>query len=162
MQFFESTPVGRIINRFSKDIEAVETSIPDSYKSLMRCVFAVLSTVLVVSVSTPLFLIPFVPITIVYIFCQRYFVASTRQLKRLESVSKSPIFSHFGETLSGVSTIRAYGAQERFIGLMQKHINENLIFFFPNNVTNRLVLKLTKIYLKSLIFINLKVAGCQT
>ena len=137
MQFFESTPVGRIINRFSKDIEAVETSIPDSYKSLIRCLFQVCSTVLVVSVSTPLFLIPLVPITILYVFCQRYYVSSTRQLKRLEAVSKSPIFSHFGETLSGVSTIRAYDAQNRFTKLMQKHIDENLIFYFPNNVTNR-------------------------
>jgi ATP-binding cassette subfamily C (CFTR/MRP) protein 1 len=60
-----------------------------------------------------------------------------RQLKRLNSVSKSPIFSHFGETLTGVSTIRAYGVQDRFVTTMNRKIDENLIYFYPDNVSNR-------------------------
>jgi ABC-type multidrug transport system fused ATPase/permease subunit len=70
LHFFESTPSGRIINRFSKDIDAAERSIPDSFKSLMRCVYQVLFTVIVITGSTPFFLIAFVPIFIVYIFIQ--------------------------------------------------------------------------------------------
>jgi ATP-binding cassette subfamily C (CFTR/MRP) protein 1 len=70
MSFFEQTPVGRIINRFSKDIESVEGVIPDSYKSLIRCLVQVLSTVIAISISTPIFLIPLVPIGAFYIFCQ--------------------------------------------------------------------------------------------
>ena len=60
-----------------------------------------------------------------------------RQLKRLESASKSPIFSHFSETQTGVSTIRAYRVQERFFKTMEKKINENLTFYFPNYISNR-------------------------
>ena len=60
-----------------------------------------------------------------------------RQLKRLESASKSPIFSHFSETQTGVSTIRAYRVQERFVKTMEKKIDDNLTFYFPNNISNR-------------------------
>ena len=64
-------------------------------------------------------------------------MASMRQLKRLESVSKSPIFSHFSETLNGVSTVRAYRVQGRFVQKMQYLVNENLTYYFPNNISNR-------------------------
>lgn len=70
-----------------------------------------------------------------------------RQLKRMESASKSPIFSHFSETLSGVSTIRAYKSQNRFIHMMEKHLDENLLFYFPNNISNRwLALRLELVF----------------
>ncbi len=137
IEFFESTPSGRIINRFSKDVDAIEKSIPESFKSLFRCFFHVLFTILVISASTPLFLAALVPIIVIYVFVQRYFVSSMRQLKRLESASKSPIFSHFTETQTGVSTIRAYRVQNRFINTMESRINENLIYYFPNNISNR-------------------------
>jgi ATP-binding cassette subfamily C (CFTR/MRP) protein 1 len=70
-------------------------------------------------------------------FIKRYFVASMRQLKRMDSASKSPIFSHFGETVNGVSTIRAYRAEKRFIRMMEHHVDENLLYYFPNNISNR-------------------------
>ncbi|CAF0941211.1 unnamed protein product [Brachionus calyciflorus] len=137
MQFFESTPIGRIINRFSKDVEAVENMIPMSYRILVRCLFQVIVTVIMISITTPWFLVPLVPISIVYYFVQRYYVAAMRQLRRLNSVSKSPIFSHFGETLTGVSTIRAYNSQGRFVKQMEDKIDENLCYFYPDTVSNR-------------------------
>ena len=137
MEFFESTPIGRIINRFSKDVEAVERSIPDSFRMLSRCFFHVLFTMLVVVYSTPWFTFTLVPMVIVYVFVQRYFVASMRQLKRLESASKSPIFSHFSESLNGASTIRAYKVEKRFVKKFADHVDENLLYYFPNNISNR-------------------------
>jgi len=74
---------------------------------------------------------------VIYVFVQRYFVASMRQLKRLESASKSPIFSHFSESLTGVSTIRAFKAEQRFVKTMEQQIDENLVFYFPNIISNR-------------------------
>ena len=68
---------------------------------------------------------------------KRYFVASTRQLRRIESASSSPIFSHFTESAAGVSTIRAFKAQDRFISKMFHHLDENLIIFYPNKAANR-------------------------
>ena len=70
MQFFDTTPVGRIINRFSKDLEATENKIPESYKSVIRCVLVLLSAIVIISISTPLFLLTFVPLSILYFYIQ--------------------------------------------------------------------------------------------
>ncbi len=137
MGFFESTPVGRILNRFSKDIESVDSTIPETYQTLIRCTMIVLLSLVIISTSTPFFLIPFVPISIIYFFIQRFYVAATRALKRLDGVSRSPIFSHFGETLNGVSTIKAYNAQKRFTKLMQENIDKNLTYYYPLSVLAR-------------------------
>nr|QUF59452.1 ATP-binding cassette transporter Abcc1-7 [Brachionus angularis] len=137
LRFFETTPIGRIVNRFTKDVEATEDSIPYSIKSLIDCFLGMLSTIIIISSSTPFFLIALIPITVFYIFVQRYFVPSNRQLKRMQSASKSPIFSHFSECQAGVSTVRAYGAQGRFIKIMENNIDENLVYYYCNTASNR-------------------------
>ena len=83
MEFFESTPSGRIINRFSKDVEATERGIPESFKTFCRCFFHVVFTILVILISTPLFITVLVPILIIYIFVQvdYYFVTFNIKFK---------------------------------------------------------------------------------
>lgn len=68
---------------------------------------------------------------------QRFYVASSRQLKRLESVSRSPVYSHFNETLLGVSVIRAFADQERFIRQSDLKVDENQKAYYPSIVANR-------------------------
>lgn len=70
---------------------------------------------------------------------QRFYVASSRQLKRLESVSRSPVYSHFNETLLGVSVIRAFEEQERFIRQSDLKVDENQKAYYPSIVANRWV-----------------------
>jgi ATP-binding cassette, subfamily C (CFTR/MRP), member 1 len=70
MQFFESTPTGRIINRFSKDVEATERGIPESFRMYVRCVFHVLFTIIVICYSTPMFVCVLIPIGFIYVFIQ--------------------------------------------------------------------------------------------
>lgn len=70
LRFFETTPIGRIVNRFTKDIEATEDSIPYSIKSLIECSLSLLSTIIIISTSTPVFLAALLPISIFYIFVQ--------------------------------------------------------------------------------------------
>lgn len=73
-----------------------------------------MSILVVISLSTYQFVAVIFPIGIIYYFVQRFYVATSRQLQRLESASKSPIYSHFGESIQGASTIRAYNVHERY------------------------------------------------
>jgi ATP-binding cassette subfamily C (CFTR/MRP) protein 1 len=75
--------------------------------------FSVISVFIVISYSTVVFLAVAVPMLIIYYFVQRFYVATSRQLKRIESITRSPIYTHFSETITGQSTIRAYGEAER-------------------------------------------------
>ncbi|XP_040905275.1 canalicular multispecific organic anion transporter 1 [Toxotes jaculatrix] len=137
MVFFDTTPIGRVVNRFAKDIFTVDEAIPQSFRSWLLCLLGVLGTLFVICLATPFFTIIIIPLALVYFFVQRFYVASSRQLRRLESVSRSPIYSHFGETVSGLSVIRAYGHQERFLQHNEKTIDENLKSVYPWIVSNR-------------------------
>jgi ABC-type multidrug transport system fused ATPase/permease subunit len=137
MSFFDTTPLGRIVNRFSKDIFIIDEKIPDATRSFLYVFFGVSSLVVVISYSTPLFLSLVIPIGIFFFFVQRFYVASSRQLMRLESVTRSPIFSHFQETVNGASTIRAYGQVERFIDESQHRMDQNLKAYYPYVTSNR-------------------------
>lgn len=68
---------------------------------------------------------------------QRFYVATSRQLKRLESVSRSPIYSHFSETVTGVQAIRAFGQQERFILESERKVDLNQVCYYPGIISNR-------------------------
>ncbi|XP_064079533.1 multidrug resistance-associated protein 1-like [Macrobrachium nipponense] len=135
--FFDVRPVGRILNRFSSDIDAVDIKLPDNLLDFAWCVMDVISTFLVIIFSTPIFVVVMLPIMIIYFFVQRLYVASSRQLKRIESVSRSPIYSHFQETIQGSSTIRAYGRQSQFISESEKKVDFNQICNYPSVMTNR-------------------------
>ena len=74
LRFFESTPTGRIVNRFTKDVEATEDSIPYSIKSLIDCTLSLGKMVIIISVSTPLFILAIIPITIAYFLVQVIFI----------------------------------------------------------------------------------------
>ncbi|NXD89548.1 MRP2 protein, partial [Chaetorhynchus papuensis] len=115
MSFFDTTPTGRIVNRFAKDIFTVDETIPMSFRSWISCFMAIISTLIMICLATPFFAVVIVPLSVFYYFVLRFYVSTSRQLRRLDSVTRSPIYSHFGETVSGLSVIRAYGHQERFL-----------------------------------------------
>ncbi|KFQ15007.1 Canalicular multispecific organic anion transporter 2, partial [Leptosomus discolor] len=135
--FYDTTPTGRIINRFSKDIYVIDEVIPPTILMFLGTFFTSLSTMIVIIASTPLFAVVIVPLAILYFFVQRFYVATSRQLKRLESVSRSPIYSHFSETVSGASVIRAYGRVKSFIDISDLKMDENQKSCYPGIVSNR-------------------------
>ncbi|KAK1783541.1 hypothetical protein QBC45DRAFT_90973 [Copromyces sp. CBS 386.78] len=114
-KFFDVTPLGQIMNRFSKDLEAIDQEVAPIAIGVMSCVLAIVVTVTLIAWITPGFLIAGFFITILYVFLGAFYLHASRDLKRLESVQRSPLFQQFGETLSGVTTIRAYGDERRFI-----------------------------------------------
>eukprot|EP00581_Thalassiosira_minuscula_P016410 CAMPEP_0183715472 /NCGR_PEP_ID=MMETSP0737-20130205/9671_1 /TAXON_ID=385413 /ORGANISM="Thalassiosira miniscula, Strain CCMP1093" /LENGTH=1569 /DNA_ID=CAMNT_0025944567 /DNA_START=70 /DNA_END=4779 /DNA_ORIENTATION=+ len=122
MSFFDTTPIGRIINRFSKDLYTVDEQLVLTGRSYLATAMVCISTVFVVTAVTPIFLFGLVPIFIYYLHQQRFFTMSYRELKRLDSISRSPIYALLGETLDGVLTIRAFDAQEslnrRMVGMI--------------------------------------------
>ncbi|KAG0272269.1 Multidrug resistance-associated protein 1 [Linnemannia gamsii] len=115
MAFFDTTPVGRIINRFSSDIFAVDLRIPS--KLIEICLFgvSVTSTLLLIVFTTPSFIMILPFLLMGYWFVEKCFLSVSRTLARIYAVSKSPVYQHFHESLGGVSTMRAMRIQERFI-----------------------------------------------
>uniref|UniRef100_A0A672Q8X6 ABC-type glutathione-S-conjugate transporter n=1 Tax=Sinocyclocheilus grahami TaxID=75366 RepID=A0A672Q8X6_SINGR len=138
--FFDTTPIGRIINRFSKDIYVIDEVLPSTVLMFLGTFFASLSTMIVIIFSTPIFALVIGPLALIYFFVQRFYVATSRQLKRLESVSRSPIYSHFSETITGTSVIRAYGRNTAFVLLSDMKVDENQKSYYPGIVSNSITM----------------------
>ncbi|KAI4500902.1 hypothetical protein M0802_004113 [Mischocyttarus mexicanus] len=137
LTFFDTTPTGRIISRFAKDVDVLDTSLPPQISDSIYCLFEVIATLFVISLSTSEFIAVIVPIGFIYYFIQRFYVATSRQLKRLESISRSPIYSHFSESVTGAQIIRAFGVQERFIHESESKVDFNQICYYPGIISNR-------------------------
>ncbi|XP_051056069.1 ATP-binding cassette sub-family C member 3 [Phodopus roborovskii] len=135
--FFDTTPSGRILNRFSKDIYVIDEVLAPTILMLFNSFFTSISTLVVIVASTPIFIVVVLPLAVLYGFVQRFYVATSRQLKRLESISRSPIFSHFSETVTGTSVIRAYGRLEDFKVLSDKNVDNNQKSSYPYIASNR-------------------------
>jgi len=114
-RFFDQTPLGQLMNRFSKDIESVDQEVAPVAIGVVHCFASIITIVILISVITPGFLVAAFFISILYFMIGRFYINSSRDLKRLESVHRSPLYQQFGETLSGMTTIRAYGDERRFI-----------------------------------------------
>ncbi|KAI9217146.1 P-loop containing nucleoside triphosphate hydrolase protein [Blastocladiella britannica] len=125
MSFYESTPLGQIINRFSKDQDAMDNTLADSFRMFLGTLFMTLSTFVVIINNTPLFAAPLAPLIVVYYYVQLFYRHTSRELKRLDSLSRSPLYANLGETLTGVPTIRAYREEHRFIARNEQFIDGN-------------------------------------
>ncbi|KAF8533369.1 P-loop containing nucleoside triphosphate hydrolase protein [Trichophaea hybrida] len=130
-RFFDSTPLGRIMNRFSKDLEAIDQEVAPVALGMIHSLGSVIAIVILISIITPGFLAAGVLITGLYVLIGIFYLRASRDLKRIESIQRSPLYQHFGETLSGISTIRAYGDERRFIREnLQKIDDHNRPFFY--------------------------------
>ncbi|KAG0259962.1 hypothetical protein BG011_002238 [Mortierella polycephala] len=137
MMFFDTTPMGRILNRFSKDQATIDEILPRTFSSYVHNLFGVLSIIAVITFSTPTLVLVIVPSGFFYLILQKYFLATSRQLRRLDSVSRSPVFAQFQETIGGISTIRAYRQQGRFIENNEHKLDQNLRAYYPSISSNR-------------------------
>ncbi|KAK6541507.1 hypothetical protein TWF694_007315 [Orbilia ellipsospora] len=136
-RFFDSTPLGRIINRFSKDLEAVDQEVAPVALGTIHSLAYVMTIIVLITAITPGFLIAGIAITTIYYLIGSFYLRASRDLKRLESVQRSPLYQHFGETLAGITTIRAYGDERRFVRDNLEKIDKHNRPFFYLWVANR-------------------------
>jgi ATP-binding cassette subfamily C (CFTR/MRP) protein 1 len=115
MAFFEANPVGRILNRFSRDLETTELALPRAILDAGNCLVEVLAVSLVIIIVTPVTLFVIAPIAVVYYLLGTLFRPPSRELQRLTSISLSPIFTLLSECLSGVESLRASALGDSFI-----------------------------------------------
>lgn len=136
MHFYDMTPLGRIINRFSKDIYTIDEQIPQTIRGYLTTMAKVTGILLYIVVITPLFIVIFIPILIFYVLAQRYYIQTSRELTRIESVSRSPIYALFTETLDGLTTIRAFQQERSFVYKNYQLLNTNCQAYFYNFSAN--------------------------
>ncbi|KAG6817160.1 hypothetical protein H0H87_012121 [Tephrocybe sp. NHM501043] len=102
------------MNRFSKDIDTIDNLLGDSLRMFAGTTSSIIGAIILISIVLPWFLIGVACIILLYVYAAAFYRASARELKRLDAVLRSSLYSHFSESLSGLATIRAYGETERF------------------------------------------------
>ncbi|XP_042110926.1 ATP-binding cassette sub-family C member 4-like isoform X4 [Ovis aries] len=112
--FFCRNPIGRILNRFSKDIGHMDDLLPLIFQDFIQTLLLVVGVVGVMVAAIPWTAIPVIPLGIIFFVLQWYFLRTSREVKRLECTTRSPVFSHLASSLRGLWTIRAYKAEQRF------------------------------------------------
>ncbi|XP_052106560.1 ATP-binding cassette sub-family C member 10-like isoform X1 [Mytilus californianus] len=130
ISFFQTTPIGRIINRFSSDLYCIDDSLPFILNIFLANIYGIVGTIAVQCYGLPWFAILLVPLGLIYLKLQQYYRHTSRELKRIASVTLSPIYAHFSETITGLVTIRAFRATERFRkeNLIRLDINQRAQF----------------------------------
>lgn len=137
LRFFDKTPQGRIMNRFSKDLEGVDQELTPFAEVVFICLVQCILTLILISLITPAFLLFAGFVLLIYYFIGVLYICLSRELKRFESITKLPIHQHFSESLLGVATIRAYGVEARFLKQNLDAIDNNNKPFFYLWVDNR-------------------------
>ncbi|XP_070712711.1 ATP-binding cassette sub-family C member 10 [Pempheris klunzingeri] len=131
--FFDTTPMGRILNRFSSDLYSVDDSLPFVLNILLATVSSLLGTLVVISYGLPWVLVALLPLALLYHRTQHFYRHTSRELKRLCSLTLTPVYSHFSETLSGLGTIRASGSSARFVEESARRLEQNQRCLFLSN-----------------------------
>ncbi|KFP45114.1 Multidrug resistance-associated protein 7 [Chlamydotis macqueenii] len=131
--FFDTTPTGRILTRFSSDLYCVDDSLPFILNIFLANMYGLLGVLVIITYGLPWIGLVLLPLAALYFSIQRYYRRTSRELKRLYSVTLSPIYNHFSETLSGLSIIRAMRATRRFELENQLRLEENQRCLFASN-----------------------------
>ncbi|KAL8481532.1 hypothetical protein ACS0TY_027874 [Phlomoides rotata] len=132
MSFFDTTPSGRILSRASSDLVNIDIMIPLFLNIVLNMYFTLFSTLVITCQYAWPTIFVLIPLIWINIWYQRYFIASSRELTRLDQITKAPIIHHFSETVSGAMTIRAFRKQETFFQGSLKMVNSNLRMNFHN------------------------------
>jgi ABC-type multidrug transport system fused ATPase/permease subunit len=137
MSFFDTTPLGRILNRLNSDLSNIDEKLPETMGNVLETIFGIVSVLVVIGSVTPIFLILLIPLSFIYRYTQKLYLNSSREIQRIDSMSKSPIYSLFGECLHGASTIRAYDRTYELLNRNTKLVQLNSRAFNAWYTSNR-------------------------
>uniref|UniRef100_A0A4W6BR66 Multidrug resistance-associated protein 4 n=1 Tax=Lates calcarifer TaxID=8187 RepID=A0A4W6BR66_LATCA len=137
VRFFDINPIGRVLNRFSKDIGQLDSNLPWTFVDFIQVFLQILGVIAVSASVIPWILIPVLPLLLIFLYLRRYFLQTSRDIKRLESTTRSPVFSHLSSSLQGLWTIRAFGAEERFQKAFDAHQDLHSAAWFLFLTTSR-------------------------
>uniref|UniRef100_A0A182NL49 Uncharacterized protein n=1 Tax=Anopheles dirus TaxID=7168 RepID=A0A182NL49_9DIPT len=130
MRFFETNPSGRILNRFSKDMGAMDDQLPKSILDATQTLLMFAGAMMVVVFVQPFFMVPILVLFVVLLAARRVYLRTSQNTRRLEGITRSPIFTHIAATLTGLPTIRSYGVQQLLIDEFDTHQNVNTGAYF--------------------------------
>lgn len=137
VRFFDSTPVGRIIQRFSRDIESVDVYLQWSFISVVNCLLQIAVSVFLILAMVPFMVIIIVPVLYAYYIVQKNYRSPAREAKRFDSIARSPRYSHFKETLQGLVVIRSFAKQKWFMESFYQKLAESQRMFYSHYMLNR-------------------------
>nr|XP_017234868.1 PREDICTED: ABC transporter C family member 2-like isoform X2 [Daucus carota subsp. sativus] len=137
MVFFHTNPLGRIINRFAKDLGDIDRNVAPFVNMFLGQVSQLLSTFVLIGILSTMSLWAILPLLLVFYAAYLYYQSTAREVKRLDSISRSPVYAQFGEALNGLSTIRAYKAYDRMANINGNSMDNNVRFTLVNMSGNR-------------------------
>uniref|UniRef100_A0A8C1UXD7 ATP-binding cassette, sub-family C (CFTR/MRP), member 9 n=1 Tax=Cyprinus carpio TaxID=7962 RepID=A0A8C1UXD7_CYPCA len=161
IRFFDVTPLGQILNRFSADTNIIDQHIPQTLESLTRSTLLCLSAIGVIAFVTPAFLIALVPLTVAFYFIQKYFRVASKDLQDLDDSTQLPLLCYFSETAEGLTTIRAFRHEARFKQRMLELTDTNNTAYLFLSAANRW-LEVRTDYLGAVIVLTAAVAAIWT
>ena len=124
MSFFDTTPLGRITNRFAKDVDIMDNNLTDAMRMYFFTLAMITSVFILIIVYFHYFAIALGPLFLMFLFSASYYRSSAREIKRHESVLRSGVFARFSEGVSGTASIRAYGLQRHFIEGLKREVDQ--------------------------------------
>ncbi|PVV05245.1 hypothetical protein BB560_000238 [Smittium megazygosporum] len=130
ISFFESQPLGRILNRFSKDQSNTDELLPTAAVDTIVTLMQTLGVLIFLCMAIPLLMVAIPFLILIFIWLRQIYIKSSRQIKQIESISRSPVYSILSETLEGLTTVRSFSSQDTFIDRFNAAQKENGIAFF--------------------------------
>ncbi|KAL5577348.1 hypothetical protein UlMin_019047 [Ulmus minor] len=137
MVFFHTNPTGRVINRFAKDLGDIDRNVANSMNMFLGQLWQLLSTFVLIGIVSMISLWAIMPLMILFYAAYLYYQSTAREVKRMDSITRSPVYAQFGEALNGLSSIRAYKAYDRMATINGKSMDNNIRFTLANISSNR-------------------------